>query len=98
MHTREATTDMKDKTGITTAAEKFLKGKWRDKAKAFRIMTSHHIEGTKIADAIIAAQSRLGTDEIEFEVLGKEQISTWLKDQPRIVVRGRLSAYDILIL
>ena len=64
---------------------KFLEGKWRDKAKAFKIMTAHPIEDTKIADAIIAAQTQLSKHDIEFEVLGKEQISTWLKDQPRIV-------------
>jgi energy-coupling factor transporter ATP-binding protein EcfA2 len=70
---------------IEKAVGKFLKGKWRDKAKAFRIMTTHCIEDTKIADAIVAAQTQLSKHDIEFEVLGKEQISTWLKDQPRIV-------------
>jgi energy-coupling factor transporter ATP-binding protein EcfA2 len=70
---------------IKNAVGKFLKGKWRDKAKAFRIMTSHPIEDTKIADAIVSAQTQLSKHDIEFEILGKEQISTWLKDQPRIV-------------
>ena len=42
---------------IENAVDKFLNGKWRDKAKAFRIMTSHPIEDTKIADAVVAAQT-----------------------------------------
>jgi len=70
---------------IAKAVDKFLKGKWRDKAKAFRVMTSHPIEDTKIADAVVAAQTRLDEHRIDFELLGQEQISTWLKDQPRIV-------------
>ena len=36
---------------IAKAVDKFLKGKWRDKAKAFKTMTSHPIEDTKIAVA-----------------------------------------------
>src|SRR5260370_1315134 len=74
-----------DASDVEKAVTKFLEGKWRDKAKAFKIMTAHPIEDTKIADAIIAAQAQLSKHDIEFEVLGKEQISTWLKDQPRIV-------------
>lgn len=74
-----------DASDIEKAVTKFLEGKWRDKAKAFKIMTAHPIEDTKIADAIIATQEQLSKEDIEFEVLGKEQISTWLKDQPRIV-------------
>jgi hypothetical protein len=70
---------------VEKAVGKFLKGKWRDKARAFRMMTSHPIEDTKIADAIVAAQTQLNNHDVEFEVLGKEQISAWLKDQPRIV-------------
>jgi len=48
-------------------------------------MTSHPIEDTKIADAVVAAQTMLSKHDVAFEVLGQEQISTWLKDQPRIV-------------
>jgi hypothetical protein len=70
---------------IEKAVGKFLEGKWRDRAKAFRIMMSHPIEDTEIADAIVAATTQLSRYDIEFEVLGKEQISTWLKDQARIV-------------
>ncbi len=70
---------------ITKAVNEFIKGKWRDKSKAFRIMTSYRIEDAKIADAVVAAQTKLSEASIEFEVLGQEQISAWLKDQPRIV-------------
>jgi len=70
---------------ITRAVGKFLAGKWHDRSSAFRIMTSRLIEDTKIAEAIEAAAKRLEAQEIAFEVLGAVQISTWLKDQPRLV-------------
>jgi len=70
---------------VTKAVETFLKGKWHDKSKAFRIMTSHPIEDTKIGDAIEAAAKRLEALEITFEVIGQERLSEWLKDHPRIV-------------
>lgn len=70
---------------IENATDKFIGGKWFGRSKAFRIMTSHEIEDTKIADAIEAAGARLEKDGIEFEVLGALQISIWLKDKPRIV-------------
>jgi energy-coupling factor transporter ATP-binding protein EcfA2 len=70
---------------IVKAVDMFLKGKWRHIAKAFKIMTSYPIEDTKIADAIVTAETRLSEHDIEFEVLGQEQLSSWLKDQPRIV-------------
>jgi energy-coupling factor transporter ATP-binding protein EcfA2 len=70
---------------IGRAADKFLRGKWRDRSKAFRIMTSHQIEDAKIAEAVEATAKRLEAQDIGFEVLGAAQISTWLKDQPRLV-------------
>jgi len=53
---------------IANAVGKFLKGKWGDKAKAFWIMTSHTIEDTEIADAIVAEQTRLSEHGIELGV------------------------------
>jgi hypothetical protein len=70
---------------VKKAADTFLAGKWHDKSKAFRIMTSHPIEDTKIGDAIEAAAKRLEALDITFEVIGQERFSEWLKDQPRIV-------------
>lgn len=70
---------------IAQAVNRFLDGKWKDRAKSFKIMTSHPIEDAKIAEAIVTADQRLTSFGIEFEVLGKEQISLWLKDQPRVV-------------
>jgi hypothetical protein len=48
-------------------------------------MTSHPTEDTEIAEAIEVEAKRLEALETTFEVLGQERISTWLKDQPRIV-------------
>ena len=70
---------------IAEATDKFVTGKWFGRSKAFKLMTSHEIEDTKIAEAIEAAGMRLEKEGIEFEVLGALQISSWLKDQPRIV-------------
>jgi hypothetical protein len=70
---------------IANATDKFIRGKWFGRSKAFRIMTSHEIEDTKIAEAIEAAGTRLEKEGIEFEVLGALQISLWLKDEPRVV-------------
>lgn len=70
---------------IANATAEFIDGKWFGRSKAFRIMTSHEIEDTKIAEAIEAAGTRLEKDGIEFEVMGALQISLWLKDEPRIV-------------
>jgi hypothetical protein len=70
---------------IAKATEKFVEGKWFDRSKAFRMMISHEIEDTKIAEAIEAAGMLLEKEGIEFEVLGALQISLWLKDEPRIV-------------
>ena len=70
---------------IANATDEFIGGKWFGRSKAFRIMTSHEIEGTRIAEAIEAAGTRLERDGIAFEVLGALQISFWLKDEPRIV-------------
>jgi energy-coupling factor transporter ATP-binding protein EcfA2 len=70
---------------VKKAVDTFLTGKWHDKSKAFRIMTSHPIEDTKIGDAIEAAAKRLEALDITFEVIGQERLSEWLKDQPRLV-------------
>jgi hypothetical protein len=70
---------------IKKAIDKFLEGKWKDKAKAFRFMTAHPIEEKSIADAIVLGQERLNKLDVEFEVLGQDQISVWLKDQPKTV-------------
>ncbi len=72
-------------TIISEAVERFVKGTWHDRASAFRIMTSHPIEDTKIAEAIESAGKKLEEQSIKFEVLGEAQISDWLKDKPRIV-------------
>ena len=70
---------------IQHAVDRFLDGKWRAESKSFRIMTSHGIEDTKIAESIEAAGKRLELLGIDFEVLGASQISKWLKGQPRLV-------------
>src|SRR5207302_6687167 len=70
---------------ITRAVDKFLSGKWRGRSKAFRIMTSHPIEDANTVEAIEVAAKELEAQDINFEVLGALQISTWLKDQPHIV-------------
>jgi energy-coupling factor transporter ATP-binding protein EcfA2 len=72
-------------TDVKKAVDTFLAGKWHDKTKAFRILTSHPIEDTKIGDAIEAAAKRLEASDITFEVIGQERLSEWLKDHPRIV-------------
>lgn len=72
-------------TTISKAVDKFLKGTWHNRTKAFRIMTSHPIEDAKIAEAIEAAAEILEARQITFEVLGETQISDWLKGKPRIV-------------
>jgi hypothetical protein len=70
---------------IAKATDKFIRGKWSGRSKAFRIMTSHEIEDKKIADAIEVAARCLDEKGIDFEVLGALQISLWLKDKPRVV-------------
>jgi NACHT domain len=70
---------------IASAVDKFIGGKWFGRSKAFRIMTSHEIEDTKIAEAIEESGTRLEKDGIDFEVLGALQISSWLKNEPRTV-------------
>src|SRR5271166_3508622 len=70
---------------VTKAVDTFLAGKWHDKAKAFRIVTSHPIEDTKVGDAIETTAKRLEALDITFEVIGQERLSEWLKDHPRIV-------------
>jgi hypothetical protein len=70
---------------VKKAVDAFLIGKWRNQSKAFRIMTSHQIEDTKIADAIETEARRLETLDITFEIWGQERFSSWLKDQPAIV-------------
>jgi hypothetical protein len=72
-------------TDVKKAVDKFLDGKWHDQSKAFRIMTSHLIEETQIADAIEMQAQRLDALGIEFEVIGRERLSEALKDHPRIV-------------
>jgi hypothetical protein len=70
---------------VKKAVDTFLAGKWHDKVKAFRVLTSHPIEDTKIGDAIEAEAKRLEASGIAFEVIGQERLSEWLKDHPRIV-------------
>lgn len=70
---------------VKKAVDKFLDGKWRDKSKAFRILTSHTIEETQIVDALEVQAQRLNALGIEFEVIGRERLSEILKDHPRIV-------------
>jgi energy-coupling factor transporter ATP-binding protein EcfA2 len=70
---------------VTKAVDTFLAGKWHEKAKVFRILTSHPVEDTKFGDAIEAAAKRLEVSGISFEVIGQERLSEWLKDHPRIV-------------
>jgi hypothetical protein len=72
-------------TVIREAVEEFLNGTWRDRASAFRIMTSYPIEDAKLAEAIESAGKKLEDQKIVFEVLGEAQLSEWLKDKPRIV-------------
>jgi hypothetical protein len=72
---------------VRKAVDVFLDGKWRDQSKAFRIMTSHPIEDTKIADAIETEAARLEALGITFEVWGQERFSTWLKtNQPSLTI------------
>ncbi len=70
---------------ISEAVETFLGGTWSERARAFSICTSHSTESTGVAEAIEAAAQRLEAMDIRFDVLGAEQLSLWLKEQPTIV-------------
>lgn len=63
---------------VKRAIDEFLIGKWCDRSGAFRILTSHPIEDMKVVEAIEVAAKLLEARNINFEVLGVEQISAWL--------------------
>ncbi|MBT9612562.1 MAG: NACHT domain-containing protein [Burkholderiales bacterium] len=73
---------------IKKAVDKFLKGKWADKARSFVLCTSSALSRTEQVDEIAAQHSRLAAKNIEFHVWdGSEggQLTERLKSHPDLV-------------
>ncbi|VFA95724.1 Predicted NTPase (NACHT family) [Nocardia farcinica] len=70
---------------ITKAVDDLLKGEWADKTAAFHFATSFDLQDTKLDDAIREQTERLAKLKITFVPWGVQEVSTLLKDQPRII-------------
>jgi hypothetical protein len=73
---------------IKQAVDKFLGGKWADKARSFVLCTSSALSRTEQVDEIAAQHSRLATKNIEFQVWDSSeggQLTERLKKHPDLV-------------
>jgi hypothetical protein len=70
---------------IKTAVDDLLKGEWAKKTAAFYFATSFDLQDTKLDTAVRAQTERLAKLKIDFVPWGVQEVSTLLKQQPRIV-------------
>ncbi|SCL38829.1 NACHT domain-containing protein [Micromonospora rhizosphaerae] len=70
---------------IKKAVDDLLKGEWARKTAAFHFATSFDLQATKLDAAIRDQTERLAKLGITFVPWGVQEVSTLLKDQPRIV-------------
>ncbi|MET8757587.1 NACHT domain-containing protein [Lentzea sp. NPDC004782] len=70
---------------IKKAVDDLLKGEWADKTAAFYFATSFDLQETKLDTAIREQTERLAKLKITFVPWGVQEVSSLLKDQPRIV-------------
>ena len=70
---------------ITSAVTDFLAGDWADRCSRFYYATSSSLRETKLDAAVRAAHDTLAEKGIEFESWGAEEVSSRLRDQPRLV-------------
>lgn len=70
---------------ITSAVTDFLAGEWADRCFRFYYATSSSLRDTNLDAAVRAARERLTEEGIEFESWGVEEVSTRLRNQPRLV-------------
>jgi hypothetical protein len=71
--------------GIKKAVDDLLKGEWAAKTAAFYFATSFDLQATKLDAAVRQQTERLARLGIEFVPWGVQEVSTLLKDEPRIV-------------
>lgn len=70
---------------IKEAVNDLLRGEWANKTAAFHFATSFDLQATKLDAAIREQTERLAKLSITFVPWGMQEVSTLLKDQPRIV-------------
>ncbi len=70
---------------ITKAVDDLLKGEWADRTATFYFATSFDLQDTKFDVMIREQTERLAGLGIAFVPWGLQEISTLLKDQPRLV-------------
>nr|WP_277605314.1 NACHT domain-containing protein [Glycomyces sp. L485] len=70
---------------IKKAVDDLLKGEWADKTAAFYFATSFDLQDTKLDAAIREQTERLERLQITFVPWGVQEVSSLLKDHPRIV-------------
>ncbi|WP_344339727.1 hypothetical protein [Agrococcus versicolor] len=72
-------------SAITKAIDDFLGGSWADRCARFYYATSANLRDTKLDAAIRSGRDRLAAEGIAFVAWGVEEVSTLLRDEPRIV-------------
>lgn len=72
-------------TKIKAAVDDFLAGEWAKKTSAFHFATSFDLQVTKLDAAIREQTERLAAVGITFVPWGVQEVSTLLKEHPRIV-------------
>ncbi|MDE3103115.1 MAG: NACHT domain-containing protein [Chloroflexota bacterium] len=70
---------------VRAAVKSFIKGAWADRAKRFVIVTNADVRDREIADAVETEAVKLGERGISLVPWGREELSTTLKDLPKIV-------------
>jgi hypothetical protein len=70
---------------IKKAVDDFLKGEWAKKTAQFHFATSFDLQATRLDAAIREQTERLAELGITYVPWGVQEVSTLLKDQPRIV-------------
>lgn len=70
---------------IKKSAAEFLRGKLVKQTTRFVLLTSAETEPTALADADLAAAQSMRSHQIEFTLMGRTQLTTLLKDHPRII-------------
>lgn len=78
-------TELVNKARLNNSVDDFLNGRWANVSRKFIYATSASTKSTEIVDEIERLFSQLVPLSIEFEVWGRESISDWLKDHPKIV-------------
>src|SRR6266496_4055816 len=72
-------------TKIKNAVDDLLEGEWAKRTTSFHFATSFDLQATKLDAAVRAQTERLAKLGISFVPWGVQEVSTLLKDQPRIV-------------